>query len=100
MGLDFQHVKDLTVTIEKHNASLKHVLKDEVLVIIADFYDIALDKIIKRSFPLSRSFVGLRVVIDLFLSDFGVQDFLVHAGAQTIGDASLGVLDKERLVVL
>ena len=93
MRLDFQHVEDLTVTIEEHDASLKHVLEDEVLVIIADFDNIALDEIIKRSFPLSCSFVGLRVVIDLFLSDFGVQDFLVHAGAQTIGNASLGVLN-------
>ena len=98
--LDFEHVKHLTVTIEEHDASLKHVLKDEVLVIIADFNDIALDEIVERSLPLGRRLVGLCVVVDLFLSDFSVQDFLVHARAQTVRDTSLGVLNEEWLIVL
>ena len=76
--LAHHHVVDLSVTEEEHNASLHHVLKDEVLVVIASLHDVAHHEIIKCCLPPGRSFIGLSIVIDLFLSHIRIQDLLVH----------------------
>ena len=72
MGLQLHHIEDLAVTEEKHDTSLHHVLEDEVFVIVADLIDVAHHEIIQSRLPPGCKLVGLRIVINLFLSDLGV----------------------------
>ena len=46
MRLQLDQVEDLSVAVEEHHARLHHVLKDEVLVVVADLDDIAHDQVI------------------------------------------------------
>jgi len=98
--LYLEQVKDLTVTEEEHNASFELVLENKVLVIVADFGDVALNQVVKRSLPLRCKLVSLAVVVNFLLSYFSIKNLLVHAGPQRVGDTALGVLDKKWLVVL
>ena len=72
MGLQLHHIEDLAVTEEKHDTSLHHVLEDEVFVVVANLIDVAHHEIIQSRLPPGCKLVGLRIVINLFLSDLGV----------------------------
>lgn len=98
--LDLHEIENLAVTVEKHDAGLKHVLEDEILVVVADLNYVTLDKVIEGSLPLSRLLVCLCVVVDLLLRDLSIEDLFVHTCAQAVRNATLCILHKERLVVL
>lgn len=38
--LAFQHIVDLAISKKEHNAGFHLVLKDKVLVVVANFYDV------------------------------------------------------------
>lgn len=99
MRFRLHQVENLAVTVEEHQARLHHVLKDEVLVIVTGFIDVAHDEVVEGCLPSGGQVIRLRVVVDLFLSDFGVEDFFVHASAEVRGNAALCILNEERLVV-
>ena len=69
----------MSVSVEEHDTHFHHVLEDEVFVIVAALKNVTHDKVIENSFPLGSYFVSLSKVINLFLSDFSVEDLLVHA---------------------
>ena len=43
VGFELHQIEDLTVTEEEHDTGLHHILEDEVLIIVADFIDVAHD---------------------------------------------------------
>ena len=92
-------IKHLTITEKEHDARLHHVLEDEVLVIVANFINVAHDEVIKSSLPLCSQLIGLSVIINLFLCNFSVENLFVHASSQTWRNSSLGVLNQEWLIV-
>ena len=47
-------VEHLSIAEEEHDTGLHHVLEDEVLVIVADFIDVAHDEVIEGRLPLGR----------------------------------------------
>ena len=100
MGLQFHKVEHLTITEEEHDTGFHHILEDEIFVIVADLYDVTHDKVIKSGLPLGSEFIGLRVIVDLLLGDFSIEDFLVHTGTEMGRNSTLSVLDEEGLVVL
>lgn len=100
VGFKFHKVKHLAIAEEEHDTSLHHILENEIFVIVADLVDVTHDEVIEGCLPLGGEFIGLRVVVNLLLSDFSVEDFLVHASTKMGWDTALGVLDEEGLVVL
>ena len=100
MRLNLHHIENLSISEEKHDTSLHHVLEDKVFVIVANFVDVAHDKIIQSCLPSSSEFICLLVVVDLLLSYFSVEYLLVHAGSETRWYTSLRILDEEGLIVL
>ena len=52
MWFTFEHVPDLSISEEELDTRLHHVLKDEVLIIVARLENIRIDEVIERCFPL------------------------------------------------
>ena len=99
MWLDLAEVKYLAVSEEEHDAGFHHVLENEVFIVVTALVDVAHHQIINSRLPLGSQFVRLCVVVDFFLRDFSVKNFLVHACSEIRGDSTFGVLNQERLVV-
>jgi hypothetical protein len=49
--LTLHQINNLSIPIEDHQASFNHILKDEILVIVAHVYHIGQDYIINGHFP-------------------------------------------------
>jgi len=86
-------VKHLSVPKEKHDTGLQHVLEYEVFVVVAALDYVAHDQIIDSSFPLCSQLVRLSVVVDLFLSNFSVENLFIHTSSKIGRDSTLCVLN-------
>ena len=96
--LFLHHVIDLGISEEEHHTRLHHVLEDEVLVVVADFKDVLHYEIVEGCLPLDGAIECTLEIVDFFLPDFGIEDFLVDLASQTGWNTTLGVLDQERLI--
>lgn len=98
--LGLHKVQHLSVSEEEEHALLNHILKDEVLVIIALDHDVRVDQVVDRRLKFVELVLKIGEVVDVFLGDVCVQDFLVDSTSQCGRDSSLSVLDEIWLIVL
>lgn len=97
--LHLQKVEKLSVAIEEMDTGLQLVLEYEVLVIVRYLYNVWANKIVQRTLPFAGCFKVRREVILLLLVDVWVKYLFVNFWAQIAWDASLRILNEERLVV-
>jgi hypothetical protein len=100
MWLTLHQVEYLTISEEKHENLLKHVLEDEIFVVVTHLHDIRLNEIIDSELPFVVLVVKLTNVVNLFLGDVTVQNLFVNSASQGRWNTPFGVLDQERLIVL
>lgn len=99
MWLGLEHVEHLSVPEEGGDDDFYHVLEDEVLVVIAQRQQVLRDVLVDRCLPLIVLLNQIRHVVDLLLSHVSIQDLLVDSVSKSWRDSTLGILNKERLVV-
>jgi hypothetical protein len=97
--LGFKHIVDLAISEEKHHALLHDVLKNEVLVVVANLDNIRHDEVVEHGLPASVILLQRGEVVHFFLCDVCVQDLSVDTRPQCRRHAPLGVLHKVGLVV-
>ena len=79
MGLALEEVPDLAVTEEELNPLFHHLLEDKIFVIVADFKNVSVNKVIDGGLPLGSVLTGLLKVVYLLLAYLSVKDLLVDA---------------------
>ena len=99
MGTTLKVLHDLSISKKGEDHLFNDVLEDKVLVIVAEFDDISLEKVVQGELPLIERLSQLSVVVDFLLGDICVEDLAINAVSERRGDTSLGVLDKKGLVI-
>lgn len=94
-----ERLEQIRTSEEHHHARFHCLLKDEVLVVVAEVEDVRLDDVVQTQFPLVQRVLQLVEVVLLFLGDVCVEDLLVDPCSQSGRNSSLGILHQERLVV-
>lgn len=89
----------MPVSEEKKYALFNHVLENEVLIIVALDHDVSVYQIIYSRLILAELFLQISEMINFFLGDISIQNFLVNSTSQCGGNTSFSVLNQVRLIV-